>query len=211
LELLELVKSENIRVIYDIGANVGTWTLLAKAIIPSADVHAFEPIATHQSGFAQRVLGVKDVTLHPIALGSANESSLLHIADFSDASSVLPLADASRSCFGIREVDAIPVRLHRLDDYRIERQLRFPDLIKLDIQGYELEVLKGGQQCLGSAKAVLTEVSFVEFYRGQPLFEDVVRFMDDHGFRLHALSTATPVGQPLHQTDVLFLKAGRPA
>jgi hypothetical protein len=51
------------------------------------------------------------------------------------------------------------------------------------------------------------EVCFVEFYRSQPLFEDVVRFMADHGFRLHAVSITTPVRKPLVQTDVLFLQA----
>lgn len=207
LELLELVTPENINVIYDIGAHVGTWTLLAKAIFPSAQVHAFEPLAEHQGGFRKQFVGAKDVTLHPVALGSANTSTFFHVNDASSASSVLPLADACRFHFGLREVEQVPVRLHCLDDYRTAHQLSLPDMIKLDVQGYELEVLKGGPQCLRSAKAVLMEVSFVELYCGQPLFADVVRFMADHGFRLHALSMATPVGEPLLQTDVLFLQA----
>jgi FkbM family methyltransferase len=182
LELLELITAEDVNVIYDIGAHVGTWTLLAKAIFPSAQVHAFEPLAEHQVGIRKQFAGSKDVTLHPVALGSANTSTFFHVTDASSSSSVLPLADACRLHFGLREVEQIPIQLHRLDDYR-------------------------GAQCLRSAKAVLMEVSFVELYHGQPLFADVVRFMADHGFRMHAVSIATPVGKPLLQTDVLFLQA----
>jgi FkbM family methyltransferase len=209
LELLELVTPENINVIYDVGAHIGTWSLLAKAIFPSAQVHAFEPLAEHQDGFRKQFVGSKDVTLHPVALGSENTATLFHVNDASSSSSVLPLADACRMHFGLREVERVPIRLHCLDDYRTAHQISLPDLIKLDVQGYELEALKGGSQCLRSAKAVLMEVSFVELYYGQPLFADVVRFMADHGFRLHALSIATPVGKSLLQTDVLFLPANR--
>jgi FkbM family methyltransferase len=205
LELLDLVQPMNIRVIYDIGANVGTWTLLAKAILPGAEVHAFEPLDKHRTGFSANVAGLERVSLHGIALGAESKPALLHVMDFSDASSILPSAEANRLHFGTVEVGHVAVELHRLDDYRATRGLPWPDLVKLDVQGYELEALKGGIECLKSAKAVLTEVSFAEFYKGQPTFEDVVRFMADNGFRLHAVSATTPVGKPLFQTDVLFL------
>src|SRR5579862_4500317 len=88
LELLELATSENINVIYDIGAHVGTWTLLAKAIFPSAQVHAFEPLAEHQGGFRRQFVDSSDVTLHPIALGSANTNAFFHVSNSSSSSSV---------------------------------------------------------------------------------------------------------------------------
>jgi FkbM family methyltransferase len=204
LELLDLVEPMGIGVIYDVGANVGTWTLLARAVLPGAEIHAFEPMEKHRNGFGANVAGLERVALHGIALGAENKPAVLHVMDFSDASSVLPSAEANRLHFGTVEVEQAPIQLHRLDDYRAAQQLPWPDLIKLDVQGYELEALKGGIDCLKSAKAVLAEVSFVEFYEGQPLFDDVVRFMADMGFRLHAVSATTPVGKPLLQTDVLF-------
>jgi len=172
LELLELVKSENINVIYDVGANVGTWTLLARAIIPSAQIHAFEPLPGHLQGFATRVSNLKNVTVHPVALGASNKNCLIHVTDFSDASSILPIADASRLHFKIREIEQASIQMCRLDDYRVAHDIPLPDVIKLDVQGYELEALKGGQECLRSAMAVLMEVSFAEFYCGQPLFAE---------------------------------------
>lgn len=207
LELLELARSADIKVIYDIGAHVGTWSLLAKAVFPCAEIHAFEPLLQHRSEFLMSFADVKDATLHSVALGSSNGSATFHITNSVSSSSVLPLAAASDH-FGLKEVSQAPVGLRRLDDYRIEQRLKLPDMIKLDVQGYELEALKGAKQCLQAAKAVIMEVSFVEIYQGQPLFDDVVRYMADEGFRLHALSVATQLGHALWQTDVLFMARG---
>jgi FkbM family methyltransferase len=209
LELLELIKTAGISVIYDIGANIGTWTLLAKAVIPAAYVHAFEPLPKHQDAFDDSLADVHDVTLHRVALGSENEKAVLYVTDFSDASSMLRPAPKSQAHFGVRQAGQLSMRTHRLDDFRSANKLPGPDLIKLDVQGYELEVLQGAIECLTSARAVITEVSFVECYEAQPLFSDVVRFMADHGFHARALSTTTALGRPLLQTDMLFVAANR--
>jgi FkbM family methyltransferase len=204
LELLELMQSAGIKVIYDIGAHVGTWSLLAKAIFPSAQIHGFEPLPQHREEFLSHFVGMKDVTLHSVGLGASNGTTVFHITNHIGSSSVLPLGEAA-DCFALKEVGRSSVELHRLDDYRAAHRLKLPDMIKLDVQGYELQALQGAEQCLRAARAVLMEVSFVEIYQGQPLFEDVVRYMADAGFRLHALSVATGLGQALVQTDVLFL------
>ena len=206
LELLELLAAADIRVIYDIGANVGTWTLLANAVMPHATIHAFEPLSDHCNRFASNTRAVSNVTLHRVALGAEEKAARLHVMDFSDASSVLPLAEIGQSTFGTREIDQRTVQVRALDRYRREHQLPFPDLMKLDVQGYEAEVLRGAVECVAKATAIITEVSFAAFYRDQPLFADIVRMLDDHGFRLHALSAHTPLGQPLCQTDALFVK-----
>jgi FkbM family methyltransferase len=208
LELLELLRARDIRVIYDVGANVGTWTLLAKSVFPAAEIHAFEPLPRHCDGFAANVDGLERLELHRIALGSmSDDSRSLRVTSFSDASSLLPLAARGQAEFGVNEVECLPVTLRRLDDYRTERDLPLPDLIKLDVQGFELEVLRGAELALRSAKALIAELSFAEFYEGQSLFEEFVGFVAARGFRLTALGVNTPLGQPLAQTDGLFLRA----
>jgi FkbM family methyltransferase len=158
----------------------------------------------HSRQFSANATALENVRLHQVALGPERERAVLHVTDFSDASSVLPLAETSCRHFGIREVEKLPVELFRLDDYLILHQLPSPDLIKLDVQGYELEVLGGAVECLATTKAIIIEVSFVEFYQKQCLFEDVVQFLKHSGFRLRALGVNTPLGQPLFQTDALF-------
>ncbi len=206
LELLELLASHPPAVIYDIGANLGTWTCLAKSLYPAARLEAFEPLGQHAAGFQARTQGMAKVHLHGVALGAAASTLEMEVMDFSDASSFLPATASTCAEFNIRPVRRETVAVYPLDQYRQQHQLPAPDLIKLDVQGFELEVLRGATDCLRAARAVLTEVSFREYYRGQPLFHDVAAFLAAHGFLLQALADPTPLGAPLGQTDALFLK-----
>jgi hypothetical protein len=68
LELLDLLGPFDPRVIFDIGANIGTWTLLAKALYPNSEIHAFEPLDQHTTRFRASVGGIPGITLHEVAL-----------------------------------------------------------------------------------------------------------------------------------------------
>ena len=203
LELLELLRPIVVNTIHDIGANVGSWTLLAKAVHPFARVEAFEPLNDHAEKFERQTKTLGGIRLHRMALGSHNGEGTMNVADFSDASSLLPFAQGD----GLRELRRERVTVRRLDDLVGAGKIPSPDLIKLDVQGYELEVLRGARDTLGRTRAVIAEVSLVECYRSQCLFHDVVSFMADRNFRLHALGAGTVVGAPLVQTDVLFLRS----
>jgi FkbM family methyltransferase len=206
LELIEIAKELGIDSIYDIGANVGTWALLAKSLIPGARIDGFEPLPIHQERFVKNFVGIAGVNLHSISLGSENDQGSLHVTDFTDATSLLPLANASKSHFGISEVGVIPTEVRKLDDFRKEFGLPLPDLIKLDVQGYELEVLKGARECLHATKAVISEVSFIEYYHGQCLFHELVAFLADYGLYVNAVGVNTHLGRTIDQTDVLFTR-----
>jgi FkbM family methyltransferase len=206
LELLEILRPTPPRVIYDIGANIGTWTVLAKTIYPQAAVHAFEPLTCHVEKFKPMTRAVSDVHLHEVCLGSARGEAELRVVDFSDASSLLPLSEVGERQWGLHEASREKVRVERLDDWVAEHRLPPPDLIKLDVQGFEVEVLKGAAECMGHAAAVLTEVSFREFYKGQCMFHDVVRLMAENDFWLAAFGQGVKLGFPMLQCDGFFLR-----
>jgi FkbM family methyltransferase len=206
LELLELLRPIVVNTIHDIGANVGSWTLLAKAVHPFARVEAFEPLNDHAEKFERQTKLLSGITLHRMALGSHNGEAAMNVADFSDASSLLPFAQGGGPV-DRRELARERVTVRRLDDLVGAGRIPSPDLIKLDVQGYELEVLRGACETLSRTRAVIAEVSCVEGYQGQCLFHDVVSFMAGRGFRLHALGAGTVVGAPLVQTDALFLRS----
>jgi len=205
LELLELVKLQQPQVIYDIGANVGTWSLLAKACFPQATIHAFEPLTMHHEPFEKAMHNIADITLHKVALGSSPGKLNMQVASFSDASSLLEIAEPTKQIFGIAKEREETVTVVTLDDYVEANNLPLPDLIKLDIQGYELEALRGGIKCLRYAKLLISEISFIELYREQPLFYDMLSFLHHYKFDLCSLGNNTPIGKELSQVDALFI------
>jgi len=209
LELLQIVRGAGIHVVYDIGANIGMWVRLAKSVIPGVLVEAFEPLQQHIETFRRNCASLGGVNLHPVALGGSNTTRPLHVTKMTDASSFLPVTNAGRSIFGLTEIDLVTMTVRRLDDYAEEHRLLPPDLMKLDVQGFELEVLSGSTRMLRHAKGLIVEVSFVELYENQCQFPEVCRFLDDHGFAVHAFGSSTPVGERLVQADVLFMKRDR--
>lgn len=205
LELLRLLQPLAPTVIYDVGANVGTWTLLAKALFPQVEVHAFEPLRAHHETFTQNTRGVPGVHLHRLALGDTAGASPLHVTSFSDASSLLSLSAAGETQWHIHEVTQERVPVERLATWQQHGGHPLPSVIKLDVQGFELTVLRGAGQCLHHASAVLAEVSVRELYEGQCLFHEVAGFLAERGFTLYALGNGTALGRPLVQADALFI------
>jgi FkbM family methyltransferase len=206
LELLELLRTFNPRVVYDIGANVGTWTLLCKALYPEAQIHAFEPLSMHAGKFRESTKELTGVHLHEIGLGSRSEKTKMRVTDFSDASSLLPLSKTGKQQWQLRQVAETPVQIERLDDWAAARGLPAPDIIKMDVQGFELEVLRGAEHCLAKARWVLLEASFKSFYEGQCLFDELVTFLASAGFRIFAFGHGVALGNPAVQADVLFAR-----
>lgn len=100
---------------------------------------------------------------------------------------------------GVREVQT-----HTLDSLGLRA-----DLIKLDVQGSELDILRGGRETLHQAIAVQAEVEFLPLYQGQPTAGDVFKFMENHGFYLHQLRDCG--GSPFKpfETSVAYLPASQ--
>jgi FkbM family methyltransferase len=207
LELLELLQSAPPRVIHDIGANVGTWTCLAKSLFPDARVEAFEPLGQHEAAFRRWTAPWPgEVRLHRLALGATDGSAEMTITDFSDASSLLPLTEEGQRTFHVSPVGHETVPVATLDRLVGSGRAAAPDLLKLDVQGYELEVLRGAENCLQQARAVLCEVSFRRLYERQALSGDLFVFLEARGYALHAFGSNLRPSTPLAQVDALFLR-----
>jgi FkbM family methyltransferase len=83
------------------------------------------------------------------------------------------------------------------------------DLIKLDTQGSEIDILKGGERIARQAKGILMEVSLEKYNEGSPLYNEVVEFMLNYGFSeketLSEFNSITEYGLKVHQKDILFI------
>jgi FkbM family methyltransferase len=207
MELIDLAVRGGAKTVYDIGGHVGSWSLLCNALYPKTEIFAFEPLPRHIEEFAANTRDISNIRLFPCALGSHVETRNFHPATRSAASSFLPLTSVGKEQWHLDNEEAVTMNIVPLDDIVAREKLPNADLIKLDVQGFELEVLRGGIQALKHARWVLSEVSFRPFYEGQVLFSELAAFLTQHGYETYAFGYPVHAGVPLVQLDVLFQRA----
>lgn len=195
--------------IVDVGANKGQFTLVARRFHPNANITAFEPLPGAGDRFARTFGGDPSVVLHRVAIGSRSADAELNVAGREDTSSLLPITELQESTFpgtGLKKVELVKVR--RLGDVLKSSDIPGPALMKVDVQGGELDVLMGAEDLLRAFDFVCVEVSFVEFYAGQPLAHQVLRFMDESSFTLGGVYNPFPDGRGRSvQADLLFVRS----
>ncbi|MFN5030955.1 MAG: FkbM family methyltransferase [Flavobacteriia bacterium] len=200
-ELLELVRGQ-VKIIYDIGANKGHWAELANKILMPELIVCFEPMRPFFLELQNKKREIPNLESYNIGLGTQQQSIFMHVAG--DSSSILPLTDLQFTHFGVKHSGQQEILIDVLDSFVKQEKLISPDLIKIDVQGYELEVLKGSKEVLKNTKYLLIEISFKEFYENQASAEEIICFLSQCGFRIKALSEMTALSNDLYQTDILF-------
>ena len=102
----------------------------------------------------------------------------------------------------------VTVPMILIDEMVKDKQLNGPYLIKIDVQGAELDVLEGAQQTLLEAEVVVLEVSLFEFMKGAPQFFDVVSYMKNRDFVAYdiILGWNRPLDNALGQIDIVFVR-----
>lgn len=192
------------RTVCDAGASSGSWTRRFLQDFPGASVFMVEPLAVHQSALATLAQASDRLSVWEGCLGGT-PGTLTFNAD-GDGSSLLGGHEGNR--YGTQE----EVRVETLDSLVENGICPVPDLLKLDVQGYELEVLAGAAAALGTVQAVLAEVSFVRFQEGMPLFHELLAALAARGFVVHDIVALSqrPLDGALAQADVVFLREDHP-
>lgn len=195
-----------IRHVIDVGANRGQFLTWASVRFPSARFDCFEPIPSSVRKLRQVSPEGRTVEIHGFALGEHRGSERLFVTASDDSSSLLEPTLLQTSEFpGSRVVEEIQVEIVRLDQMLDAESINRPALLKIDVQGAELQVLRGAEGCLSAIDYVLVECSFVELYRGQSLAEEIVEQLELHDFSLVGFFSETfnAAGRKI-QADALF-------
>jgi FkbM family methyltransferase len=195
----------------DVGANAGQFTAAALYQWPGLEVHAFEPLPKESKQLRENFAGQPNVHVENVAIGEDEGVAVLHRHVHSLSSSLLPATRAARERFSWAVAsDDIEVPVRRLDSLFSSEALPRPVLLKVDVQGFESQVLSGATSMLSMISAIIVEQAFEPFYEGQHPFSQTHADLVDAGWELsRVLSIRSEDGMPV-EADCLYVPADSP-
>ena len=208
IEHRDVIAPLRLATIIDVGANVGQFSLLARALHPAARIFAFEPLPDAAARYRRVFAADENVKLFQAAISPDAGTATMHVSASADSSSLLPISARQSELFpGTEEVGVTEVEAGPLSGFVSGADLNAPALLKIDVQGFELEVLRGAGDLLAAFEHVYVEASFEALYEGQALADDVIALMVDAGFTEVGRYNVSvgPDGVPI-QADFLFHK-----
>jgi FkbM family methyltransferase len=170
-----------IRTIVDVGANTGQSALRFRAAFPSARIISLEPIRDTFDELLGRTADL-NVECHRLAVGSSAGRATMYLTPFSVTSSLVP--PPAEELRGTEEVEVAT-----LDDFLRDNGVSDVDLLKVDAEGYDLEVLKGAESTLASGRVrfVMVEIGFHRRDDRHPLFDDVRDLLTVYGYSVFGI------------------------
>lgn len=189
------------KAVVDVGAYEGFWTIDFLEVFPRTNVlmvEAQKKKEPHLKRISAKFPGVE----YAINLLAAQENEQKQFVEEETGSRVVTSA--------LDAADPVVLTTTTLDNLVQRRRFPMPELLKLDVQGYEMEVLKGAEQCLSHATACLLEISLLDIGGNTPLLAEMVSFMDTKGYQAYDISQfiRRPYDKALYQVDMFFVKKG---
>ncbi len=218
-ELKIIFKRKLPSIIFDIGACEGEDSVKYSRLFPKSKIFSFEPLPDNIELIKQNVskYGIENVSLHNLALSSENGTADFFVSDgrpenaiesdwnYGNKSSSL-LAPKNHTVLAsfINFEKRINVETVTLKSFCSKNNLNQIDFVHLDVQGAELMVLEGAADFISSIKLIWLEVSRLDIYQGQPLANDISRFMKQNNFILFKNSLTGIQGDQLYISKSFF-------
>ena len=204
------LKNYNFKTILDIGANEGQFADKMLLLFPDAVIYSFEPIPETFVLLQKNFENVKRLKTINLALGDSTGEISFNKNEYTPSSSLLTLSEKHVESFDYAvKTNPITVKIDKLDNVMSSEKLDFPLLIKIDVQGFEDKVIKGGLEIIKKADLILCEVSFAELYKGQLLFAEIYEMLRDLGYTYAGSieQLRSPESNRILQADAVFIKA----
>lgn len=199
-EFIRRLRVESPRV-FDVGGNIGQSIEAYRGLFPGCAITTFEPLADCFAALARRFGGVPGIRLECLALAEAAGTRPFYATKCRPASSLLAPDEAVRrkSVGGNYEYDVVEVETDTLDGYCGRQGTGTIDILKVDVQGAEIGVLKGAKGLLEKERIrlIYMEVIFADNYQGQSGLVAIASFLADFRYMLWDLR------------PFLFTRAGR--
>ncbi len=212
LRRVGVLSDKNTAVIFDVGAHWGESALKFRELWPSAAIYSFEPFAESFAKLKKNVSHDHDVKTIPLAVSAQSGTGSLHPTNYSVANSLLEVDPAINHWADDSDFinkKTASVETVTLDVFATGNGISKIDLLKMDIQGSELDALRGAEKLLSqqAIDVIICEVEFTPLYKNQAYFWDVASFLHDHHYHfVNFIDLKESEIRVLRWADALFVK-----
>lgn len=169
--------------IIDVGANSGQFTKASNYFYPTAQIYTFEPLEDHFLKIQQTFSKMQSIKVYNLAIGNEEGFISFNKNKYGHVSSILDISEENKY-YPQDQIEKIDVKITSLDTFFKETPIPNATLIKLDVQGFELEVLKGAVTLIQKVKYIIIEANLETLYTNQPTFTEVNSFLNANGFEV---------------------------
>ena len=204
-----IIRNFKIQTILDVGANEGQYAIQIFDSGFKGKIYSFEPISDvykilqKKAGDSQKWLTFNQ------GIGSREEEVMINVSENFVSSSIFNVSSASTDAEPqTQTVRKEKIKITTIDSFFSANTFENNILLKLDIQGFELEALKGALNSLPKLKLIQSELSFVKLYDNIPLYDEVIKFLEQHGYEIFTIIPGfrDNVTGRLFQADGIFVK-----
>ena len=192
--------------IIDGGANIGETTDKFLSQYKNPTIYCLEANKVLEENLKNKFKEKKNVKILIKAFGNRTEQALFKVSKNHPSSSFLEITDLNREYHGdsTETKEEVTIQMARLEDEFVSSPTI--DLLKLDVEGYELEIIKGAEKILPKIRIIMAEVWFADDYKNAPHFSEVEQYLREHNFMLLNLyNPYTHKDMQLTVADAVFL------
>ncbi len=210
---VQLLRSQKIDLVLDIGANEGQYAmeLLKKGY--KKEIISFEPLSpAYQKLWLLSRKFPNWKVYKKCAIGEKNGEIKINVSYNSLSSSILPILESSTGrepLTGYKGIEKVKMyKLESVWEEVVGKNNKKNIFLKMDVQGYEENVLKGALKILQNIRGIQLECSLVKLYEGEKLFEEMIEIIEGHGFKMYDIHPAFRDSQTgrLLQVDCTFFR-----
>lgn len=189
--IINLVNAYKIDLVLDVGANLGQFGKTLRQEGYGGEIHSFEPVSATYGLLEKASHADKQWFVHHCAMGNECGNSTINIAGSPDLSSLLmPNKFGKEKYKKIETLRKENIKISTIDTF-LEQQITDLDnrriFLKMDTQGYDLNVFKGSSNTLKYIVCILSEISLIPIYFGMPHYLDALKNYEEQGFIITGL------------------------
>jgi FkbM family methyltransferase len=181
-----LLRDYPARIIFDGGANIGYVTAIYRKRFPQAHIFAFEPAPAVYEVLSERFASDENVKCFPLVLSEVSAETTFYVNPKTGSSSIHMPTDFNINRYGLKTPQPINTNSITLDDFCKSNNIEQIDILKLDIEGAEVQALSGARDLLQESRIgiIYTEATLVALYNNNQLFGDLITMLKEYDYRL---------------------------